>query len=132
MKKCLIALNRHETPGSDPHLDLFLGPSEPVDEEHRVARTWRLLIDPRDLQETESLEVTPLPLHRAKYLHLDGPVRPRSQAGIVTPLWKGECTVEESDAETLRMTIRWGDGACGRFEIRIDRMQRLATTDPDQ
>lgn len=132
MKKCRIALCRHEIPGSHPHLDLFLGPMEPRDEDELVARSWRLMTDPRDLEETESLEVTPLPLHRAKYLCLEGPVRPRSQAGKVIPLCRGGCSVEEPDAETLRMTVRWQDGISGRFEIRMHRMQRLPTTDPDR
>ncbi|MAJ47139.1 MAG: hypothetical protein CBC35_07735 [Planctomycetes bacterium TMED75] len=131
MKKCRIALCRHEIPGSDPHLDLFVGPVEPRDDDELVARSWRLTRDPRELQPTESLQVTPLPLHRAKYLRLEGPVRPRSQAGQVIPLWRAQCSVEEPDADRLRITIRWQDGLSGRFDLGLQRIQRLPSTETE-
>ena len=128
MKKCPIALCRHEIPGSPPHLDLFLGPEGPLEDledEDRVARCWRLKNDPRDLGAGDSMEASPLALHRARYLRLAHPVRTRSIEGVVTPLWNGHCEVDDRTADALRVKIRWPDGTTAQFELHEGRIERL-------
>ena len=129
MKKCPIALCRHEIPGSPPHLDLFLGPEGPLEklgDEDRVARCWRLEADPRGLDAGNSMEIIPLALHRARYLRLAHPVRTRSIEGMVTPLWNGRCAVEEHPNDVLRLELQATDGTTARFEIHEGRIARLA------
>ena len=129
-KTRLIALCRHELPSGPPHLDLFLGPEGPAGDEDRVVLTWRLNEDPMSLLEEEFREVTPLSMHRGKYLHLDGPVEPRSTQGTVTPLRRGHCTVEEEPDRPLLVTIRWEDGSSGCFELNDQYIKRLPMTGP--
>ena len=127
-KTRLITLCRHDLPSAPSHLDLFLGPEGPVNEEEAVVRTWRLNQDPMSMKEGASQPLTPLPLHRGRYLHLEGPVEPRSTDGLVTPLRRGSCLIEESE-QALRFTIRWDDGSQGRFEMDQQRMLRLPLAD---
>ena len=128
-KPRLITLCRHDLPPEPPHLDLFLGPEGPAGDEDRIVRTWRLSEDPMSLEEGGSYEMTPLPLHRGRYLHLDGPVEPRSIGGTVTPLRRGNYAVEARSDEVLRVTIRWEDGSSGCFELQDQRILRLPMTE---
>ena len=127
-KKRLISLCRHDLPSEPPHLDLFLGPEGPAGEDEPVVRTWRLNEDPMSMNEGDAQALVPLHLHRGRYLGLVEPVEPRSTAGWVTPLRRGECNVEEDGDRVLRLTVRWEDGSTGRFELDQERLLRLPMT----
>ncbi|MEE2681812.1 MAG: hypothetical protein VX641_05510 [Planctomycetota bacterium] len=130
-KMRLITLCRHDLPSAPPHLDLFLGPEGPAGEDDQVVRTWRLDEDPMSMPDGAVQSITPLRLHRARYLQLEEPAEPRSTEGLVTPLRRGSCHIEHDSDGVLRLRIRWSDGSQGRFQLDLETMQRLPSTESE-
>ena len=120
-----VALCLHEIPGESPHLDLFLGPSGPFQEDDRVLDTWRLPSSPMDLARSERIPIEALDLHRGKYVRLDAPIVPSNGIGRVSPLLRGCSTARAKSGGVRELLISWTDGSSCHLSLTPLELTRL-------
>lgn len=119
-----ICLCRHDIPGQSPHVDLFIGPVGPFDEEARVVRSWRLPASPMDLARNETMPAEETGFHRGLYAVLSEPVVPSNGVGVVSPLLQGHAEVRDSGDGTLAVRVAWQDGSACQLAFSGRQLRR--------
>ena len=122
---CPISICRHVPASEIPHIDLFLAPQTDFDDDARILKTWRLSKNPLELDVGEITKARSLQPHRGVYARLQGPVRPKTMNGMVTPLARGEARIKEDSQPGLILEVRWLDGVAARYLITSDKFERL-------
>lgn len=116
------AVLRHRGAPAGDHFDVLLAVREPAGDDDRACATWRSPRDPAGLPAGTTLEIEPIPAHRARYLRLEAPVDLGMGRGTAVPVRRGTWT----GAGGRRLELRWDDGTTTRIEAESTTRWRIA------